>query len=149
MHYYVVFSVTLRLFVVNISSSSPAINKLRRLLPAISVTTCGIVVRRRRVYNTWPVAVLTACSEARYRLRITISAYPTCIRRPRYGGSRRNIAMPFGREKLEWCGYPIMWKNCEDMFICFDRMYDCDGQTDTAWWLRPRLLDKSLTLLIR
>ena len=32
-----------------------------------------------------------------YRLRITISAYPTCIRRPRSGGdSRRNIAMLFG-----------------------------------------------------
>ena len=32
----VVFGVTLRLFVINISSSSLAINKLRRLLPAIS-----------------------------------------------------------------------------------------------------------------
>jgi len=30
--------------------------------------------------------------------------YPTCIRRPRYGDSRRNIATPFGMEKLEWCG---------------------------------------------
>ena len=29
-------------------------------------------------------------------------AYPTCIRRPR--GSRRNIATPFGVQKLEWCG---------------------------------------------
>jgi len=31
----------LRLLVINISSSSPAINKLRHLLPAVSVTTCG------------------------------------------------------------------------------------------------------------
>jgi len=34
----VVFGVTLRLLVINISSSYPAINKLRRLLSAISVT---------------------------------------------------------------------------------------------------------------
>jgi len=32
-------------------------------------------------------------------------AYPTCIRRPRYGGPRRNIAMTFGIEILEWRSY--------------------------------------------
>jgi len=35
----VVFGVTLKLLVINILSSSPAINKLRRFLPAIGVTT--------------------------------------------------------------------------------------------------------------
>ena len=35
--------------------------------------------------NTWPVAALTERSEARYRLRIAISAYRTYIRRPRLG----------------------------------------------------------------
>ena len=30
--------------------------------------------------------------------------YPTCIRRP----PLRNIATPFGTEKLEWCGYPMV-----------------------------------------
>jgi len=94
--YSVVFGVTLRLLVINISSSSPATNKLRHLLPAISATTCGIVVWRRRVDNIWPVAALKARREARYRLIIAITAYPTCIRRPRYGSSCRNIAMPFG-----------------------------------------------------
>ena len=34
----------------------------------------------------WPVAALTARSEARYRLKITISADLTCIRRPFRGG---------------------------------------------------------------
>ena len=79
----VVFGVTLRLLVINIYSSSPAIN-IAALLLSISVTTCGTVVRRRRgtrVDNTLPVAALTARSEVRYRLRIAISAYPTCIRR--------------------------------------------------------------------
>jgi len=84
----VVFGVTLKLLVINISSSFPAINKLRCLLSAISATTCGAVVRRRRVDNTWPIAALTARSEARW-LRIAISAYLTCIRRPVTG-------VPFG-----------------------------------------------------
>ena len=53
---------------------------------------------------------LTARTEARYWLRIAISAYPTCIQRPRYGASRQNIAMPFGMEKLEWCVYPTTKK---------------------------------------
>jgi len=37
--------------------------------------------------------------------------------------------MPFGVEKLEWCGYPVV-KNVEDMFISFDRMYERDRHTD-------------------
>ena len=51
----VVFGVTVKLLVINILPSFPAINKHRRLLPA-SVTTCGTVVRRRGIYNTWPTA---------------------------------------------------------------------------------------------
>jgi len=46
--------------------------------------------------------------KARYSLRIDILAYPTCIRRPCQGSSRRNIAMLFGTEKLEWLGYPMV-----------------------------------------
>ena len=49
-------------------------------------------------------------------------------------GSRRNIAMPFGMEKLEWLGYPMV-KKTEDMFIRFDRIRERDrrtaGRTDT------------------
>jgi len=45
------------------------------------------------------------------------------------GGSRRNIAMPFGMEKLGWCGYPTV-KKFENMFIHFDKMYERDGRTD-------------------
>jgi len=35
--------------------------------------------------------------------------------------------MPFDAEKLKWCGYPIVKKNFEDMFISFDRIYERDG----------------------
>jgi len=43
-------------------------------------------------------------------------------------GSRRNIAMTFGMEKLEWCCYTTVKKI--DMFIRFDRIHECDGQKD-------------------
>ena len=36
--------------------------------------------------------------------------------------------IPFGVEKLEWYGYR-WWKNFEDIFICFDMIYERDGQT--------------------
>ena len=51
---------------------------------------------------------------------------------PPLGGSRRNIAMPFGMEKLEWFDYPAV-KKYEDMFIRFDRIHErgrTDRQTD-------------------
>ena len=67
----------MRVLVINILSSSPAINKLHRFISALSVTTCGTVVRRRSIDNTWPLAALTARSESRYWLRIATSAYPT------------------------------------------------------------------------
>jgi len=41
----------------------------------------------------------------------------------------------FGMEKLEWLGYLMVKKN--DVFIRFDIIQECDGQTDrqtdTAW----------------
>ena len=45
------------------------------------------------------VTALTARGGARYWLRIAISAYPTRIRRHRYDGPRRNVAMTL--KKLE------------------------------------------------
>ena len=38
--------------------------------------------------------------KARYWLKIAILSYPTCIQRP-----RRNIAVRFGTEKLQWWIY--------------------------------------------
>ena len=38
--------------------------------------------------------------------------------------------MPFGTEKLEWCGYPAV-KKIEDTFIRVDRMYERDRHTET------------------
>jgi len=114
------------------SSSSPAINKPCRL-PATSV-----------INSPWSVAAeciaLGVHSTRSSQLRIAISSCPTCIQRPRLGSYRRkNIAMMFSTEKLEWFGYPIV-KN-EDMFIHFDKIHDrqTDRHTDTARRHRPRL----------
>ena len=90
------------------------------------------------VVHQWPCWQHLACcsintgSQARYRLRIAISAYTTCIRRPRYGGSHRNIAMPFGTEKLEWRGYPIVKKFWWYVYSFWhnSRTWQMDGQTD-------------------
>jgi len=46
-------------------------------------------------------------------------------------GSRLNIAMTFGMEKLEWCGYQMAKKFWRYVyFIRFDRIHERDRQTD-------------------
>ena len=63
--------------------------------PPLTTSEASQLAVRRRSIDTSPVAALTERSEARYKLRIAISAYPTCIRCPRH-----NIAMMFGMEKM-------------------------------------------------
>jgi len=55
-------------------------------------------------------------------LRFAISAYPTCILRP-----RRHIAMPFGMEKREWCSYPMV-KNF--LMLCLFVLTEFTNVTD-------------------
>jgi len=56
-------------------------------------------------------------------------------------GSCRNIATPFGTEKLEWCGYRMVKKFRRYVYSFWHdpRTWQTDGQTDTAWRHRPRL----------
>jgi len=75
-------------------------------------------------------------SEARYRLRKRFLRTPSALDAPvGEGGFRRNIPMPFGTEKPELCGYPMV-KKFENTFIRFDRIHERDGRTygktDTA-----------------
>jgi len=97
--------------VTNTSSSSCANNGRRGVLDARrsppSVAALFFTLRDSYcLQHCRPV-----CSEARYLSRIAFFAYPISTRRPVRGeGFRRNIAIPFIKEKLEWLGYPMVKK---------------------------------------
>jgi len=74
------------------------------------------------------VEAFTARDGARCWL-ISLLPTPPAFDAPIRRGSRRNIAMTFGREKLEWFGYQKM-KKIEGTITRFDRMYERDRQTD-------------------
>ena len=68
---------------------------------------------------------------------------------PPLGGSRRNIATPFGMEKLEWWGYPMVKKILKICLLIFTECTNVtDGQTDRrtdpTWWQRWCLILASL-----
>ena len=67
-------------------------------------------------------------SEARYLLRIAISAYLTYIRCPVRGGSRRNIVVPFGTEKTRMVWLPDGEKNLKISLLI---LRECTNVTDT------------------
>ena len=90
----VVFGVRLRFLVINISSSSPAVNTAAYYQRSVITCETVAVVHRRPCLQHLACCSVNTGSQARYRLRIAISAYP--IRRPRKGDSRLNIAMPLG-----------------------------------------------------
>ena len=129
----VVFGVTLRLLAINTSSSSPAINTAAYYQRCVTTCETVAVVHRQPCLQhlaSCSVSVSTGSQARYYRLRIAISAYPTCIRRPRQGGSCRNIVTQFGMEKQEWCGYQTVKK------IRFDMIHERDRHTDrrTGRW---------------
>jgi len=49
---------------------------------------------------------------------------------PSLGAFPSEYCHPFGTEKLEWLGYPMV-KKLEDMFIRFDTTHERDRQTHT------------------
>ena len=78
----IVFGVRLRLLVINISSSSPAINTAAYYQRCVITCETVAVVHRRPCLQHLACRSVNTGIQARYRLRIAISAYPTCIRRP-------------------------------------------------------------------
>ena len=126
----VVFGVTLRLLVINISSSCLLL-LTSPLTTSDSVTTCRTVVRWRRIDNTWPVAALTASSEARYigsesQFLPTTPAFDAPVKRVPVGISPCRLV--YGKTRIMWL--PDGEKKFEDMLIRFDRMYERDRHTD-------------------
>ena len=123
----VVFGVTLRLLVINISSSSPAISTAAYYQQSVS----QLVVRRRRIDNTWPVAALTSRNEARL-----VQNHYFCL-------PHLHSTLPL--EKLEWLGYPMVKKIWRYVYSFWQNVRSwqthrwTDRWTDTTWRLRPRL----------
>jgi len=83
--------------------------------------------------------------KARYWSKIVIFHTPLHSTPPLGGGgSCRNIAIPFGTEKLEWWGYPMMEKTlriCITVYAQYRRVTDRqtdDWQTDRRTDILPR-----------
>ena len=59
---------------------------------------------------------------ARYWSKIVIFSYPRAFDAP-VRGSRRNSATPFGIEKLEWLGYPMVKKFRRYLYLfCIEKL---------------------------
>jgi len=124
----VVFGVTLKLLIINISPSFPAINKHRRLLPA-------------KCHNLWvggPTAsywqhLAGSSVNSTHWSQILAQNRDFCLPHlhstPPLGGFTTEYCYTVWYEKLEWCGYHVVkffWR----YVIRFDRMYERDRHTD-------------------
>jgi len=107
----VVFRVTLKLLVINISPSFHAINKQRR-----SITTsdkCHNLRHGGPTASYWQHLAGNSVNNTQWNQILAQNrdfCLPHLHSTPPLGGSRWNIAMLFGTEKLEWCGYPMVKK---------------------------------------
>ena len=121
-------------------------NQHRRLLPAM----CHNLRHAGRcppatAFTTPSCVSVNTGSQARYRLRIAISAYSTCIRRPRYVGSHLSTmwysvyyAVWQGKSRMVWLpDGEINLTIC--LFVLTEFTNVTDRQIDTAWRHRPRL----------
>ena len=89
------------------------------------------------IHSNYSSASHVFWDKARYWSKIVIFHTPPLHSTPPLGGPRRNTAIPFGVEKLEWWGYPMV-KKLEDIYNRLDRILEyrhvtCDGRTD-GWY---------------
>ena len=105
----------------------------------VTVTTCEMVA----VVHRRPCFQHLACCSVNSRHIGSKSRFlptPPAFDVPVGGGSRQNIAIPFGTDKLEWCGYPMVKKFWRYLYSFWHnaRIWH-STHTDTAWRHRPRL----------
>ena len=125
------FGVMLRLLVINISSSTPAINTATyNQRCVITCDTLAVVHRRPRLQHL-PVAALTQASvksdigsESRFLLT------PPAFDAPFGGRFPSEYCYAVWHGKLKWRGYPMV-KKIDSMFIRFDRIHERDTHTHT------------------
>jgi len=122
----VVFGVTLRLLVINISSSSPAINTAAYYQRCVITCDTLAVLHRRPRLQHLPVAALTLAvigSESRFLL--TPPAFDTPVRG---FPSEYCYAVWHGKTIMAWL--PDGEKKFDDMFIRCNTTHEHDRQTD-------------------
>ena len=100
----VVFGIRLRLLVINILWSSPAVNTASYYQRCVITYETVAVVHRRPHLQHLAYCSFNTHSQARYRLRNAISAYPTSIRCPPLGGflSEYCYAIWHGKNRMAW-----------------------------------------------
>jgi len=126
--------------------TSSASQTLRRRLVRTTATGAAMSPSRLyfshfascRVYNT---VDLYAVSAAAIFVQNRVFCLPHLQSTPQLGGPGRNIAIPFGMEKLEWLGYQMVKKIWSYLYSFWrnSQTWQMDRHTDTAWWHRPRL----------
>jgi len=136
----------LKLLVINISPSFPAINKHRRhLLPAMCHDVFYRTVvrqRRRRIDNTWPRSNVNSTHWRQILAQNRDFCLPHLHSTSSLGRFPSEYCYAIWYGKTRMGGYSAVKKN-EDTFIRFDIMYErdrhTDRRTDTPWRHRPRL----------
>jgi len=97
--------ITLRLLVINISSSSPAINTADYYQRCVTTCETVAVVHRRLRLQHLACCTVNTGSQARLQAQNRDFCLSHLHSMPPLGGSRQTIAIPFGAEILEWRGY--------------------------------------------
>jgi len=140
----VVFGVTLRLLVINISSSPPAINTAAYYQRSVITCETVAVVHRRPRLQHLPVAALTHAVKPAIGSKSRFLPTP-----PAFDAPVRGVRVRILLCRLAWKNQNGVatrrWKNFDGMFIRFDMIHKRDThtererETDTAWRHRPRV----------
>ena len=119
---FVVFGVTFSFMSYTSSSSSPDIYKLRRL-PATSVVNSPWSVAAECISRAAPQHAMKPDIGSESQFLPTPLAFDAPVK-----GSRRNIAIRFRVQKLEWCGYLTVTKI--NLQICLFVLTEFTNMTD-------------------
>ena len=132
MHCSVVCGVTLMFFVINISSSSLAINTAAYYQRCVITCNTLALLHRRPRWQHLPVAALTQPVKPDIGSESLFLPTPAAFDAPVRGIPVVGISPspPFGMEKLEWCGYPMVKNSNICLFVSTWSTNVTNTQTD-------------------
>ena len=141
-----VASIVQQVYTSSASSSSDLTLSTNKLCSVLFSSSCSCMLQVQTVINIASLLcrrlcdklhgglsqLLFVCPAVIDRQPATIRAYHTCIRRPRQGVPRRNIATTFSTQKLPWCGLHDDEKMKIYLFVWTEFTNMADRRTDTA-----------------